>query len=394
MSAAKNWCFTINNPEDFEKHLFPDGLPGTIGYIVWQVERGDEGTEHVQGFIQFLERKRMNAVKAIEYANTEREIVHPFSRAHLEVAKGTPQQAAEYCKKPETRISGPYEMGALKGGRGSRTDLIEAAKSIMDTGSLTHVSPDILLKYGGGCFRLLSLSKPPRRDDLKVFCIKGETGIGKSWLVHDLFPDVYAPIWGNSGSWWDGYMGEEVVMLEEYRGQMQLQKLLQILDPYPLRLEVKGATFPARYKLVFITCNAAPTEWYENALGKRNAELDALYRRIGLTEGRYIDVINTGILGRKELYDKVRAAFDMYHIPWILHSQINAPITVDLGAARAVQAPPAPPRTATPPLSSSASTTTSDMPPLKRTHAEAILVSSDSDEASDDDEDAQSHDVL
>ena len=47
---SRAWCFTINNPT--HKVLFPDGLPDGIKYIVYQLERGEQGTPHLQGFIQ------------------------------------------------------------------------------------------------------------------------------------------------------------------------------------------------------------------------------------------------------------------------------------------------------------------------------------------------------
>lgn len=50
MSAAKNWCFTINNPTDFEKECLKVlHLDASVQYIIWQVEEGEEGTPHVQG---------------------------------------------------------------------------------------------------------------------------------------------------------------------------------------------------------------------------------------------------------------------------------------------------------------------------------------------------------
>ena len=56
--------------------------------------------------------------------------------------------------------------------------------------------------------------------------------------------------------------------------------MLQILDPYPLRLEIKGGLVPARFTVVFITSNTMPKDWYENKDGRRDAELKALDRRL------------------------------------------------------------------------------------------------------------------
>ena len=53
MLRARNWCFTLNNPG---YALTPDvdfvyeGCPVT--FMVWQLECGDEGTEHYQGYLE------------------------------------------------------------------------------------------------------------------------------------------------------------------------------------------------------------------------------------------------------------------------------------------------------------------------------------------------------
>lgn len=84
----RGWCFTINNynPDDANLILEADK---TIKYFVVGKEVGQSGTPHLQGFIYFFNAKTMSAVKKMNY----------FRRAHLEPMKGTPEQAANYCKK-------------------------------------------------------------------------------------------------------------------------------------------------------------------------------------------------------------------------------------------------------------------------------------------------------
>lgn len=277
-SNAKGWCFTWNNPT--HKILFPDGLPMGIQYIVYQVEKGREGTEHLQGFIYFESKKRMSAIKKIDFKTPDGASVFPFATAHLEAAKGSPEQNKDYCTKAETRVAGPWELGKMPKGSGERTDLHRAAEELMRSGDIRAIDPAVFIKYASGCLKLAALAPPPRRDNLKVITIIGATGIGKSYSVHDLYPDVFVVNMGNSGLWWDGYTGQPAIMFEEFKGQVQLQKMLQILDPYPLRLEIKGGLVPARFTVVFITSNTMPKDWYENKDGRRDAELKALDRRL------------------------------------------------------------------------------------------------------------------
>ena len=277
-SRAKAWCFTWNNPT--HRVLFPDGLPGNITYLVYQLERGKEGTEHLQGYVRFKDATRFNQVKLQTFNTPEGVPVFPFNTAHLEVARGKPEENKAYCTKAETRVQGPWELGELPKGQGERSDLREAAVSLMADGDIRKVDPSVFLKYSSGCLKLAALAQPPRRDGLKIITIVGPTGIGKSFSVHDLFPDVYVVNMGNSGLWWDGYTGQPAVLFEEFKGQVQLQKMLQILDPYPLRLEVKGGLVPARFTLVFITSNYTYDKWYKNEAGERDPEFEALARRL------------------------------------------------------------------------------------------------------------------
>lgn len=275
---VKGWCFTWNNPT--HKILFPDGLPVGVRFLVYQEERGAEGTAHLQGYIYFSGATRMTQIKNIEFKTPEGASVFPFRGAHLEAAKGSPEQNVAYCTKAETRVAGPWTLGEVPKGAGERTDLHRAAEELMRSGDIRAIDPAVFIKYASGCLKLAALAPPPRRDNLKVITIIGATGIGKSYSVHDLYPDVFVVNMGNSGLWWDGYTGQPAIMFEEFKGQVQLQKMLQILDPYPLRLEIKGGLVPARFTVVFITSNTMPKDWYENKDGRRDAELKALDRRL------------------------------------------------------------------------------------------------------------------
>jgi len=277
-SRVKGWCFTWNNPT--HKVLFPDGLPVGVRFLVYQEERGAEGTAHLQGYIYFSGATRMSQIKNMEFKTPEGASVFPFRGAHLEAAKGSPEQNVAYCTKAETRVAGPWTLGEVPKGAGERTDLHRAAEELMRSGDIRAIDPAVFIKYASGCLKLAALAPPPRRDNLKVITIIGETGIGKSYSVHDLYPDVFVVNMGNSGLWWDGYTGQPAIMFEEFKGQVQLQKMLQILDPYPLRLEIKGGLVPARFSIVFITSNTMPKDWYENKEGRRDAELKALDRRL------------------------------------------------------------------------------------------------------------------
>lgn len=154
--SAKNWCFTFNNPpadhetEDLYdnhnaqvrvhvEHLIAEHK---ITYCVWQYEQGAAGTNHVQGYCQFGTRTRLNQAQEM-FGVTLR-------NAHWEKAKGTAKQASDYCKKLDTRVQGPYELGILKSA-GKRTDLdlfVQAMKEkVLTTDEIFDQFPSIQAKY-------------------------------------------------------------------------------------------------------------------------------------------------------------------------------------------------------------------------------------------------------
>jgi hypothetical protein len=86
---TKHFVFTLNNYNADElEHL--NNLVNTeqVQYLVLGYEQGAQDTPHIQGFVSFINRKRWSTAKRIL-----------GSRVHLEKARGTVQEAAEYCKK-------------------------------------------------------------------------------------------------------------------------------------------------------------------------------------------------------------------------------------------------------------------------------------------------------
>jgi Putative viral replication protein len=108
VARFKKWCFTLNNYTN-DHVLFLTGLfPDKCKYLVFGKEIGASGTPHLQGFIWLI---------------TEASLVQALALLgcpgiHIEVAKGSPQQASAYCKKD----GDVTEVGELKSGSGKRND--------------------------------------------------------------------------------------------------------------------------------------------------------------------------------------------------------------------------------------------------------------------------------
>lgn len=118
-----NWCFTLYQKDLKElpelKH-HPD-----VQYCVYQTEKCPRtGRLHLQGFIQLKNRKRMTTVKLIigyDWVN-----LRPMAKG------SSPEQAADYCKKQDSKHPGPSdEYGELRKA-GQRTDLLRLKTAIFE----------------------------------------------------------------------------------------------------------------------------------------------------------------------------------------------------------------------------------------------------------------------
>ena len=58
-APALRWCFTINNPVERDMFWTDGDVLAQLKYIVVQLEKGEQGTVHYQGFLILKNKKRM-----------------------------------------------------------------------------------------------------------------------------------------------------------------------------------------------------------------------------------------------------------------------------------------------------------------------------------------------
>lgn len=300
---AKRWVFTINNPTEDDTALLvgteadgPQANYGHVEYICFQEERGENGTLHWQGMLILKSKKRLSWLKRN---------INP--RAHWEVMHGTPKQARDYCRKEDTYTGGiRFEHGTFHEQEApKRKEQMEMAadeletvkegyKRARDMNAYALMCPGFMMAYKELTADILG----PHRPDLKIVTMVGRPGTGKSYTIHYLFPKHGRCIYGNNGVWFQNPT-EDVMVFEEFNGQIPLQRMLQLLDPYPNALEVKGGMRPAMYKTVIITSNSNPSEWYPQKTPtgtdvRREQAVLALWDRLGYSNGCYIPVRDYG----------------------------------------------------------------------------------------------------
>jgi len=109
----------------------------------------------------------------------------------------------------------------------------------------------------------------PRDHPVEVIVVYGTSGCGKSRWAKEKYNknnEAYEwqpPVTGRQ-DWWDGYEGQETVIVNEFYGQLPWDRLLTLLDRYGLKVQVKGGHTEMTCKRIVFTTNCIPSNWYIN----------------------------------------------------------------------------------------------------------------------------------
>lgn len=182
-TQSKYWCWTLNNyTNDEEAHIRALANNSTVTYIVFGRERGENGTPHLQGYIEFNTRKRFSTVKRLL-----------SNRIHLETRRGTSDEAADYTKKDGDF----FEHGTISiTNQGRRTDLEDVVESIKEGATLRDLwenNTSTMIRYSRGIKEAMSELRPIEEHkgfDLDTFAFHP--------INFDLSKSII--IWGDSGA--------------------------------------------------------------------------------------------------------------------------------------------------------------------------------------------------
>jgi hypothetical protein len=154
--------------------------------------------------------------------------------------------------------------------------LVELARDV----SVDHAAT--LVRYPKGLQLFKSLL--PQKPKPVPFCIwiSGATGIGKTRACVTFAEKLVGSenLWISNGllKWFDGYCGQEIAILDDFRTQeTKFNQMLRLLDRYPYRVEIKGGFHNWIPKIIFITAPRGPREMWSL---RRDEDLRQLERRI------------------------------------------------------------------------------------------------------------------
>lgn len=264
---TKDWCFTDYG--NFDERVVVYSECTDIKYVIFQEEKCPEtGRLHLQGFLQLEKKKRLRGVKNLV-----------GDSVHLEPRKGTVRDAIAYCRKSETATGRTWTKGKPCG-QGKRGDLENIQKMVLAGCSYEQIWDENFTSATGAYKAIREykrLKTIKRRWEMECWLLWGATGTGKTRFVHDREPDVYVKL---GGKWFDGYDDHEAVLFDDYTGQLELGLFLQVLDRYPLQVEVKGGSVQFVAKRVYVTSNLSPELWYPEATPEQHAAIRRRFKHI------------------------------------------------------------------------------------------------------------------
>nr|WPR18624.1 MAG: replication polyprotein [Chemarfal virus 47] len=258
------------------------------------------GARHLQGYIEFDTRVKLSTLKKTFSNDRNGGVMLTWNKWietwHFEVAKGTAVQNQAYCRKSHTMAPNRrvYEEGEPMEDKhqGKRVDF-DAAKELLRSGQLRTVQDvrdvtGMSVAVSREMERWVAERNPNIVYVKHVFYLYGTTGAGKSLAAHTaatLFKREF-PRWdyykmGASSKWFNGYVGQELAIIDDIRPQdWDFNHLLRCLDWDTYCVEIKGGHtfwFP---KIVIITSPVSVEDAWGHRLAGEEGSIAQLQRRI------------------------------------------------------------------------------------------------------------------
>lgn len=242
-------------------------LADGINWVRGQHERGESGYEHWQCVIGFKNKQSLTGAKKLLGVPT----------AHLELCRSA--AADDYVWKEDTRVGEQFDLGKKPFQRNNSKDW-DMVRDAALQGRLEEIPSDIFIRYYGNLCKIRSDHLQPIAGERRCNVYWGPTGTGKSRKAWEL-AGIHAYSKDPRTKFWCGYVDQRNVVVDEFRGGIDISHMLRWLDRYPVRVEVKGGSKPLAATEYWITSNLHPYQWYP--------ELDrdtysALERRLTIEE--------------------------------------------------------------------------------------------------------------
>lgn len=212
---------------------------------------------------------------------TGRKEIRPMRRMmsgrHVEPMRGSLKENDAYCSKEGELVH--IGMRPTNNGSGNQ----QAARRLIDAGA----SIDVIVMEGFNlnvvrwCERYIQArNRVNSFKERRVVWLYGPSGVGKTRAAFE--SDPHAWLSNETLQWFDGYEGQETVILDELRpDSCRFAWLLRLLDGYPIRVPVKGGFVHWNPNKIYITSCFSPEQCFEEsdeALGQLTRRITRIVR--------------------------------------------------------------------------------------------------------------------
>jgi hypothetical protein len=264
---SRSWILTLWDTETLE--VLKNSEPH---YLVYAPEEcPTTGKKHFQCFVYYKEARHQSAMRKL------------YKGHDVQIAKGTAEQNKKYIFGPYNKNGKekPFNPNAVEIGEfprpGKRNDLHAFVEAIEDGLRERELNTEFLelrgkyMKFEQQTIKEICHAKARElfADGVspEVHVRWGPPRTGKTRYVYEKHGEenVYRMTFGDGSKgsiWWCDYNGQDVILLDEFEGDMPRGLLLQLMDRYPLSLQTKGGRTWRCCKYIYICSNTNPEQWY------------------------------------------------------------------------------------------------------------------------------------
>lgn len=295
-------------------------------YYCFGLEVGKQGeTPHLHIYFQFENGRVGNTIKNV------------FPTAHIDYCGGSNTSIRDYVfktgkkwegsEKEETRIEGTqFENSELpeEKGQGSRSDL-DTIKELIDGGKtpreILEINPNNYFyeKFIGEMYYNKRCAETPIKRNIDVTIHTGVAGSGKTNVLtklneQDLFIGA-----DYSSALFDNYEGQDILFLDEFRGQIPYNQLLIVLDGYKMPIHARYFNKYALWNNVHITSVIPFEDWYCN--DNIRDTLEQLKRRVTHVTYHFMTDCNNVFIPDKMAYLKDHKKSDIVYREYTINAE-------------------------------------------------------------------------
>lgn len=259
----------------------------------------DMGLEHLHIVFSSENQMRLGSIKKF--------LGNP---AHIKATRGSKEQVEAYINKTGKHaesgevILAKAQIGEIKGSmRGHRTD-IEVIRDAIDNGMTWKEVRRMDDKFFENRYTTMIKNmyfdkraiETPFKRSVAVHWYIGESGSGKTGITLDLVERLGEErlyLVSDYKNGFDAYSGEPVLVLDEFRGQLQYAMLLGMLEGYKKEIPARYSNVLGLWNEVHITTIKTPEQVYAKMIDAAEADEDPVSQLLSrITDVSYCYKVN------------------------------------------------------------------------------------------------------